>query len=439
MELGQFVRIVEILVTSYCGIKLAVSPCKKRWGHGAVRWIFIFIVVSWNIILILNVFSVKAATVEYLMTLIIYFVAEYIFFRISFWKLLAQNLVYWVQLLLLREYCMFFCSMLYGVKVETYVYSDLPWHWIHLLMMVLTVLFSIVIYLWRKGKSFLQFRSRQHYIVLAHLLIVEYIIYDEIIYDERFFKVIPTFNYIRYTGLALILLLSFGIIFCVVMSYINEKYQITAIKNNYKVVARQYELIQEMYNEKRRQIHDSMQQNILIYEALKQGKTDNAMTYLENFIQNGEGKAICTYTGISVIDFMMNYKINEAKRWGIKVVATFDIYFCPFESNDMCVLLGNLFDNAIDAVKKLGGEEERFIRISMKTVNNTFMLRVQNEYYGNRKFVDGKYITTKKDKELHGIGLESAFQIVKKYDGYMEIKDDGEKSFIVVLSVYKKC
>lgn len=438
MELGQFIRIAEILVTSYCGIKLAVSPCKMRWEYGAVRWIFIFIVSSWNIILILNAFSVKATVVEYLMTLIIYFVAEYILFKISFWKLLAQNFVYWVQLLLLREYCMFFCSMLYGVKVETYIYSDLPWHWIHLLMMVLTVLFSIVIYLWRKGQSFLRFRSKKHYVVLSLLLIVEYIIYDEIIYDERFFKVIPTFSYIRYTGLALIVLLSFGIIFCVAMSYVNEKYQMTAIKNNYKVVASQYELIQEMYNEKRRQIHDSMQQNILIYEALKQGEIDSAMAYLENFIQDREVKGICTYTGIPVIDFMMSYKINEAKRWGIRVVATFDIYFCSFESNDMCVLLGNLFDNAIDSVKELKDKEERSIKISMKTVNNMFMLRVQNEYYGNRKFVDGKYVTTKKDSGLHGIGLESVSRIVKKYDGYMEIKDDGKKSFIVIISAYKK-
>ncbi len=60
----------------------------------------------------------------------------------------------------------------------------------------------------------------------------------------------------------------------------------------------------------------------------------------------------------------------------------------------------------------------------MQTPNGMFAFTIGNPYEGKRKRRGGRYVSTKKDKMNHGIGLASVEDIVKKYRGIMEISDD---------------
>lgn len=91
----------------------------------------------------------------------------------------------------------------------------------------------------------------------------------------------------------------------------------------------------------------------------------------------------------------------------------------------MCILLGNLLDNAIEAVRGLD-REKREIRVRMMTPNNMFLLEIQNSYEGVRKKVQERYLTTKSDHNLHGLGLDSVKRIVEKNGGFLEISDENQ-------------
>jgi len=132
---------------------------------------------------------------------------------------------------------------------------------------------------------------------------------------------------------------------------------------------------------------------------------------------------------------IINCKIDEAMKYGIEIKTDLDIYFCPLKKNDLCVLLGNLLDNAMEAVKDLP-KGNRFILLKMQSVNNMFLLEISNVYIGKRKRCNGKYETTKTDSSIHGLGIESCKIIVEQYDGLFEIEDDGE-IFKVEVTIYK--
>lgn len=93
-------------------------------------------------------------------------------------------------------------------------------------------------------------------------------------------------------------------------------------------------------------------------------------------------------------------------------------------------------DNAIEAAEKLP-LKERMIKLKMRTINHCFFLEIENGYIGERNKDNKRYYTSKKNKELHGIGIESCKSIVAKYDGDLKILDDGSK-FKIEIGIYQQ-
>lgn len=79
----------------------------------------------------------------------------------------------------------------------------------------------------------------------------------------------------------------------------------------------------------------------------------------------------------------------------------------------------------------------RRIRVSIKSVNGMFLLRVVNPYLGRRRKRNGLYETTKRDKALHGLGLKSVAGIVSLAEGEMRIEDSGNE-FAVFITLNSK-
>ena len=102
---------------------------------------------------------------------------------------------------------------------------------------------------------------------------------------------------------------------------------------------------------------------------------------------------------------------------------------------DLNILIGNLFDNAVEAVKKLDADKRK-LYIAIKADDTTFFLEINNPYAGQRvKDCKGNFPTRKKDKAFHGLGLKEVKRMVKKYHGKMAI-DTGSGEFSVKVFIY---
>lgn len=117
-------------------------------------------------------------------------------------------------------------------------------------------------------------------------------------------------------------------------------------------------------------------------------------------------------------DAILNSKISLAKAKGIRVVADAHIPVKLKSSEiDLCCIIGNLFDNAIEASVKLP-EDQRLIRVYMDMKNTQLYISFTNFTAGKKMQKEGKlFHSTKGDG--HGFGLVRIDAIVERLEGYI--------------------
>lgn len=94
---------------------------------------------------------------------------------------------------------------------------------------------------------------------------------------------------------------------------------------------------------------------------------------------------------------------------------------------DLCALLGNVLDNALEATARLPADQ-RHISLSARVEKGLFAVRVSNTYLFLERGIDGRLSTLKKDRKNHGYGLASVEEIVERYGGRLEY-EAKEKEF----------
>ena len=123
-------------------------------------------------------------------------------------------------------------------------------------------------------------------------------------------------------------------------------------------------------------------------------------------------------TGNPMTDAILNSKISLAKARGFEVVADAHIPVKLKSSEiDLCCIIGNLFDNAIEASEKLP-EGQRVIRVYMDMRNTQLYISFTNFTAGKKMKKEGKLFRSTKG-EGHGFGLVRIDSIVERLDGYI--------------------
>lgn len=123
-------------------------------------------------------------------------------------------------------------------------------------------------------------------------------------------------------------------------------------------------------------------------------------------------------TGNAMADAILNSKISLAKAKHIPVIADAHIPIALRTSElDLCVIIGNLFDNAIEASLSLP-EEQRQIRVYMDMKNTQLYISFTNLTAVKKQIKEnGRFHTTK--GEGHGFGLVRVDNIISRLDGYI--------------------
>lgn len=192
-----------------------------------------------------------------------------------------------------------------------------------------------------------------------------------------------------------------------------------------KIAAYQRELIDTHYQEVE-----------TMYKQIRGWRHDyrNHIQTMKVFAQNGDMKAIKAYldeldtdlatvdtvvkTGNAMADAILNSKISLAKSKGITVKADAHIPVKLKTSElDLCVIIGNLFDNAIEASLPLP-ERERMIRVYMDMKNTQLYISFTNFTNAKKMKKTGKLFQTTKG-EGHGFGLVRIDSIIERLDGYL--------------------
>lgn len=436
MSIGAFIRILECVVTIFCGVRLAVRPCPMRWNARAVKVIFWVLVAAGMAYESANTFWFKFSAIHTLQVAIYLFGICLIFYYVYFWQLLVHTFLYWFSIMIVRNFIVSVCAILNSEDVITYISTGdgQSWHWLHIISMLATM--TVVFWLWyaKREKELIRCRYKRGYILFSIPILTVNILEEMFFSGENFAGKVKG-NYLFICALVFWGVASLLMLFLIYNNYKEVSYHDRISRLNVDTLQKQYEILSEMYTQKRRQVHDAKYHDIVVSRYLREGEVDKALEYLDEKMDRADSIRTNRYCGIPVIDMMLNYKLDKAQKYDIKVDLDIDAYFCPIEDTEMSVILGNLLDNAIEAVRDLPKEQRR-IYVSMLTPNSMFLLQIKNPYRGKRKRVGQHYMTTKEDKEMHGLGMGSVELIVNKYDGSMEIKDSGTE-FTVDIGIYQ--
>lgn len=185
-----------------------------------------------------------------------------------------------------------------------------------------------------------------------------------------------------------------------------------------ELVNRHYAEVNSMYRQMRGWRHDYHNHIQALKVCLAQREYAQMEEYLNQMDSSLYSVDQLVKTGNLMLDAILNSKIALIREKQIQVEFTVSVPAqMPVKGIDLCVLLGNLLDNAMEACEQVGENERRFIRIYMDVMKGQLYICITNSMNGRAKKRGGVYSSTK--EEGHGFGLGRIDRIVKQYGGYL--------------------
>ena len=190
-----------------------------------------------------------------------------------------------------------------------------------------------------------------------------------------------------------------------------------------KLMKQQMDEIENIYMTMRGWRHDYHNHLQSLKGYLSLNKVDQMKNYLNELETDLDSIDTLYHSGNLQLDSILNAKLAIAEKGQIRIHCDASIPPQLHVSDlDLCVILGNLLDNAIESCRKINDPDERFIRVYIGILKKQLYISITNATSETVKQRTDHYFTTKRGD--HGHGLKRVDQVVKKYDGYLNRQNE---------------
>ena len=181
--------------------------------------------------------------------------------------------------------------------------------------------------------------------------------------------------------------------------------------------------VENMYQEMRTFRHNYKNHLQVMKAHLDLGEYQELSDYISLLDQELASIDKVIRTGNVMLDAILNSKISLARARQIEVNAKVMLPSAlSMPEYDLCTILGNLLDNAIEGCSTVQREGDRFLRIYVGVLREQFYLSVTNSHAASIRKENGRYHSTKAADR--GLGLQSIYRLVAKYKGHVNRKND---------------
>ena len=183
-----------------------------------------------------------------------------------------------------------------------------------------------------------------------------------------------------------------------------------------------YDRMISQMDEVRRMRHDLRHHRAALSALVKNGDLNALSEYLDATAITEDAPPV---TGNLAADSILLYYMDRATALGINMETNLFLgRETPLSDPDLCVILGNLLENAVDAQSYVP-PEKRFIRVTAGADTESFTLAVDNRFDGTLNMENGNYIS-RKQGDSHGVGIGSVRAVCEKYGGVLQLETDGD-------------
>ena len=206
---------------------------------------------------------------------------------------------------------------------------------------------------------------------------------------------------------------------------INQNFHLKMTRQQNLCYEKQLKIMMEAQNRIRIFRHDCKNMITVLKSMLEQGKIDQVNTFLADIGYGLKSEEEIASSGNIAIDALINYKYCCEKHQKISWKVSLNIpENLEVDSLDIAILLGNLLDNAMDALNSV--TTEKWVVLNLSYDRGILYIHLENPYEGERNMKKNRFVTTKKDQKNHGIGIASAEKIAAKYHGMLEFSEENQ-------------
>lgn len=169
--------------------------------------------------------------------------------------------------------------------------------------------------------------------------------------------------------------------------------------------------------------HDFRKHLQILSSLIRGHQHQEALQYVEQIYEETNKIRVPIVGGNSMINIMLNDCQLRANQVGIKVFINVMVpKKLSIHNTDVCIILGNLIDNALEACERMNEEDpsKKYIKMDIRVIKSFLFIKIVNSYDGRYEYKNNTY-KTMKTGEFHGIGLSNIQSVVKKLEGTLKL------------------
>lgn len=266
----------------------------------------------------------------------------------------------------------------------------------------------------------------KEWILIASVLAVSFLIFAAI-------QVVIINSKLSENNQILLMLSEFGLILInIICLYITinlsdthkreEKLVVEKKQNEY--TQKYVQTINEQYEQTRRLRHDMKQYFTVLDGLISERKYSEARALISENYKSISCSEVVVNVGNDYVNSILNAKLTHAKSLQIDVICSIEKDLSGIESTDLCNLLGNMLDNAIEAAQECK-TEKRSIELNISSLSNRLIVIVRNSINHSILAENPNLVTSKHDKSEHGYGIKTIKSITEKYDGTIDFFEEN--------------
>lgn len=194
-------------------------------------------------------------------------------------------------------------------------------------------------------------------------------------------------------------------------------------------ISMQTEYYDELHEQMRevRAIYHDVRHFVGVIRQLAEEKRYNELTgFLDDYVEKADPAPLPVFCENIVANSILGYYYLQLKKQDIPFRCTCQIppqlSICD---TDLCVVLGNALENAVEACIKLENHQVRYVAAEARSMNGQFLIKITNTYNGLINQNEGSFVSTK-NSPFHGLGLHNIKRVVKTCGGFVKIKHSAE-------------
>ena len=399
MLVNQIINIIESFIGIYFIDRLSDKNYKYRYTY-----IILFTSLSYLLVTLYDIYYIDN-NIFLIIDILVYYTFASLTRKNSYSVNIFNAFMVWVILTFSNSLAIFISKIVYydnypGITIETAIVSKI-------------IYFISAYYISKTIKKYQHHASKTLWyinIVLACLIIIHVELFDII------FETVSLSPNIIF-GLLIIMILSI-VVFCIFNEY--SKYQrekhfleseLQHQKDNYQNIVDNDKKIKKIK-------HDLNHILLSTIYCIENNNSQEALNYLKEKLNETNLKNVYDINN-KEFNFILNYYKDKIDKHGIELIVTNQMEITPFDTIDFFIVIGNLLDNAIENINP--DYKKIIIHIYQDQQYNTIIIK--NTYDSNSILKEGA-VTSKKDKQNHGIGLKSIKGIIRQYNGILIIDHD---------------